>query len=71
MDCYTTLPGVQLYTACVLGEYEGKKTYCNHAALCLETQGFPNAPNCPQYPSTTLKAGETYHEITAYKFSVK
>ena len=71
MDCYTTLPGVQLYTACATGGFVGKKAYVNHCALCLETQGYPNSPNCPQYPSTILKAGETYQEITVYKFSVK
>ena len=71
MDCYTTLPGVQLYTACKTGGFVGKKAYENHCALCLETQFFPNSPNCPSYPSALLKAGETYHEITAYKFSVK
>ena len=73
MDCYTTLPGVQLYTACSTGSFtgKGKKQYGNHCALCLETQGYPNSPNCPEYPSTTLKAGELYHEITAYRFSVK
>ncbi len=71
MSCYTTLPGLQLYTACALGSFKGKKLYTNYAALCLEAQDFPNAPNCPQYPSTLLKAGETYHEITSYKFSVK
>jgi aldose 1-epimerase len=71
MDCYTSLPAVQLYTACALDSFDGKKKYGKYCALCLETQGFPNAPNCPEYPSTLLKAGETYHEITAYKFSVK
>lgn len=70
MDCYTTLPGVQLYTACGTGGFKGKKDYVNHCALCLETQGYPNSPNCPEYPSTVLKAGETYHEVTVYKFSV-
>lgn len=70
MDCYTTLPGVQLYTACATGGYKGKKDYVNHCALCLETQGYPNSPNCPQYPSTVLKAGEKYDETTVYKFSV-
>ena len=69
MDCYTTLPGVQLYTANGTGGFRGKKTYVNYCALCLETQGYPNAPNCPEYPSTILKAGETYHERTVYKFS--
>ena len=75
MDCYTTLPGVQLYTACSTGTFQGRgkkrQPYVNHCALCLETQGYPNSPNLPQFPTTTLKAGETYHEITAYRFSVK
>lgn len=71
MDCYTTLPGIQLYTACALDHFDGKKQYGKYCALCLETQGYPNSPNCPQYPSTLLKAGETYQEITTYKFSVK
>ena len=74
MDCYTTLPGVQLYTACYTGSFQGKgkkRKYVDYCALCLETQAYPNSPNCPQYPSATLKAGELYHEITAYRFSVK
>lgn len=71
MDCYTTLPGVQLYTACATGGFQGKKNYVNYCALCLETQGYPNAPNCPEYPSTQLRAGEEYHEVTVYQFSVK
>lgn len=70
MDCYTTLPGVQLYTACHM-ELKGKKDYGDHCSLCLETQGYPNSPNCPEYPTTVLKAGETYRETTVYKFSVK
>jgi len=69
MDCYTTLCGVQLFTACKT-KFSGKKEYVNHCGLCLETQGYPNSPRCPQYPTTTLKAGETYHEVTVYKFSV-
>jgi len=71
MDCYTTLPGVQLYTACSTGGFKGKKKYVDHCALCLETQGYPNSPNCPEYPSTVLKAGEEYCEITVYRFSAR
>lgn len=70
MECYTTQPSVQLYTACGMGVFKGKKTYENHCALCLETQRYPNSPNCPEYPSATLKAGDIYHETTVYKFSV-
>ncbi len=71
MECYTTLCGVQLYTSNTVAGTLGKKLYPDYAALCLETQGYPNSPNCPQYPSTTLKAGEKYHTQTVYKFSVR
>jgi len=71
MSVYTTLPAIQVYTANSTGGFVGKKAYINHCAVCLETQGFPNSPNCPQYPSSVLKAGEIYHEITSYKFSTR
>ncbi len=70
MDCFTTLYGVQLYTANKTGGFQGKKSYVTHCALCLETQGYPNSPNCPNYPSTILKAGEQYCERTVYQFKV-
>lgn len=71
MECLTTLPGVQLYTSNTLKGMVGKKEYPNYAALCLETQCYPNSPNCPDYPTTTLKAGEEYITKTVYRFSVK
>ena len=69
MDCFTTLPGVQLYTANGMNGFHGKKTYAGHCAVCLETQFFPNAPNCPAYPSALLRAGEKYAHTTLYQFS--
>ena len=39
--------------------------------FCLETQHYPCSPNFPDFPSTVLKAGETYHERTTYGFSAK
>lgn len=72
MECWTTLPGVQLYTTNLgKGTFAGKKLYPAHAALCLETQCYPNSPNCPDYPTTTLKAGDEYITQTVYKFRVK
>ena len=71
MDCYTDQPGVQLYTSNTMKGTVGKKVYENYCALCLETQGYPNSPNCPAYPSTVLKAGEPYRTTTIYKFSVQ
>ena len=39
-------------------------------AICLETQGFPDAPNQEHFPSTLLKKGEHYHNKTQFKFSI-
>lgn len=36
--------------------------------LALETQHYPNTPNRPDFPSVTLKPGETYKTVTEYRF---
>ncbi|HEV2417451.1 MAG TPA: aldose epimerase family protein [Terriglobia bacterium] len=72
LECYTTEPGVQFYTANFLnGAIRGKdgKTYGYRSAFTLETQHFPDSPNQPKFPSTELKPGETYHQTTVFKFS--
>ena len=74
MDVYTTEPGVQFYSSNGLdGSITGKRghTYAAHAALCLETQHFPDSPNQPKFPSTILRPGQTYHSTTAYRFSTR
>jgi aldose 1-epimerase len=35
----------------------------------LETQDFPDAPNQPDFPSTVLRPGEEYQEVTVHRFS--
>lgn len=74
MEVYTTQPGVQLYTGnWMTGHFEGKpgQRYPERAALCLETQHFPDSPNRPEYPSTLLRPGETFASTTIYKFNVE
>jgi aldose 1-epimerase len=74
MDTYTTEPGVQLYTGnWMTDKLTGKNGlhYPGRAALCLETQHFPDSPNKPEYPSTVLRPGETFESQTVYIFSVK
>ncbi len=73
MKVYTTEPSVQLYTSNFLdGTLLGKskQPYNKHAALCLETQQFPNAPNEKKFPSPVLKANEKYSSTTIYQFLV-
>ncbi|MEO0424634.1 MAG: aldose epimerase family protein [Pseudomonadota bacterium] len=60
----TTQPGVQLYTGDGLsGAFHPRQ------GLCLETQGFPDAPNQAQFPTARLAAGEGYRHTTVYEFS--
>ncbi|MEZ0487712.1 aldose epimerase family protein [Fibrella aquatica] len=74
MEVYTTEPGVQLYTANHLnGRIRGPEgvAYTRRFALCLETQHFPDSPNHPNFPTTTLRPGATYLSTTVYAFKVR
>lgn len=74
LEVYTTEPGLQFYGGNFLnGQDIGKdaKPYKFRSAFCLETQHYPDSPNQAAFPSTVLKAGETYHHVCVYKFSVK
>jgi aldose 1-epimerase len=70
MEVYTTQPGVQLYTAKGLSNQlrAGGVAYGPYHGLCLETQHFPDAPNRPPFPTTLLRPGETFHQVTIHKF---
>ena len=72
MEVYTTESGLQFYTANHIDNMDGKDGayYGKYPAFCLETQNFPNAPNRPDFPSSLLKADETYQSKTIYKFGV-
>jgi aldose 1-epimerase len=75
MEVFTTEPGVQFYSGNFLDgtltNTKGGQKYVQHAALCLETQHFPDSPNQPTFPTTILKPGEKYSHTALYKFSVK
>lgn len=69
LECRTTQPGLQLYTANYLDGSSGKAgaTYGPRSAFCLETQAWPDAIHHPNFPSVVLKAGEEYHHTTSYR----
>ncbi len=68
----TTLPGAQIYTANYLDGRLGKygQHYYARDAVCIETQNLPDAIHLEENPTTILKKGETYNEMTSYKFEV-
>ena len=74
VEAWTTEPGIQVYTGNFLGGTppgKGGKIYEPRFAVCLETQHFPDSPNHPDFPTTTLAPGKEFHSTTIYKFSVK
>lgn len=72
MEVFTTMPGVQFYTANYLHSAHGKSgaPYAPRMAFCLETQHFPNAVHCPAFPTPILRKGEMHRERTQYRFFV-
>jgi aldose 1-epimerase len=70
LEVYTMEPGLQFYSGNFLDgtiKSSNGKALNKHAALCLETQHFPDSPNQPSFPTTILKPGEKYHTVTRYK----
>nr|CAD1825209.1 unnamed protein product [Ananas comosus var. bracteatus] len=71
VELWANQPGVQFYTANFLDNVKGKggHVYGKHDALCLETQGFPDAVNHPNFPSQIVNPGEVYKHDMLFKFS--
>ena len=72
LHVWTDQPGVQFYsgnflTGTLVGI--GGNTYRQGAGYTFETQHFPNSPNQPNFPSTELKAGQTFNSTTIFAFS--
>ena len=64
-------PGIQCYTGNFLnGTAVGKKgiKYQKRTGICLETQRYPDSPNKPEWPTTTLRPDETYQTVTIFEF---
>lgn len=74
LSVLTTEPGLFLYTANFLDTghaMKGGVTYPLRAGVALETGHFPDSPNQPHFPRTTLMPGETFESRTVFAFSVR
>lgn len=65
-------PGVQIYTGnwldgCPLNK--SGRSYSDYDGVAVEMQGFPDAPNRPEFPSQLLRPGETYERKITYSFA--
>jgi aldose 1-epimerase len=74
LEVATTEPGVQFYAGNFLdGTLTGKqgRVYQKRFGFCLETQHYPDSPNKPDFPTTTLRPGQTYRSRTVWTFSTQ
>jgi aldose 1-epimerase len=71
VECWTTEPAVHFSCARNLSKLPGKNggIYQPYQGFVLETQHFSDSPNQPDFPSTILRPGQTYHQLTIYKFT--
>ncbi len=74
LEVHTTQPGIQFYAGNMMPPEipgRGGQVYKWRGGLCLETQHFPDSPNQPEFPSSVLRPGEKYHEVTVFKFDAE
>mgnify|MGYP002519272889 CR=1 FL=1 len=73
MEVWTDAPCMQVYSGNGLPNVSGKRgaQYGPQVGFCLETQQFPDAPNCAAFPSAVLYAGEVKTYRTEYRFIKK
>lgn len=73
LEVHTTAPGLQFYSGNYLGDVVGRGglLYPQWGGFCLEPQHFPNAPNCPSFPSAILRPGAVYESRSTYRFTAQ
>lgn len=72
MEVWTTEPGLQFYAGHKLADNApglGGRRYGPHSGFCMEPQIWPDSPNRAYFPQAVLQPGETYRQITEYRFS--
>lgn len=75
MEVWSTEPALQFYSGLLPqeplagGPGKGGRTYLQQQGLCFEPQGYPNAPNCPAFPSAVYEPGQRRAGRTVYRFS--
>lgn len=76
MTFSTTQPALQFYAGNHVAEDaapagKGGVRYPKRGGFCLESQHYPCSPNFPDFPTTLLRPGEEYREITEYRFGTR
>ncbi|KAA1188415.1 galactose mutarotase [Pseudohalioglobus sediminis] len=64
MLLHTTQPTLHVYSSGTLGE-----PFARYGAICLEAQGYSDAPNQSNFPSAEIHPGEVYCHTTSLSFN--
>lgn len=77
MEVWSTEPALQFYSGLRPQEAlpgppgKGGRTYFQQMGLCFEPEGYPNAPNCPAFPSAVCAPGKGRGGSTVYRFGTE
>ncbi|XP_027333562.1 aldose 1-epimerase-like [Abrus precatorius] len=71
LELWSNQVGLQFYTSVMLKDIKGKDgaIYHKHAGIVMETQGFPDSVNHPNFPSQVVNPGEIYKHYMLYRFT--
>lgn len=71
MEVWTTEPALQVYDGfkvdVPVAGLDGVR-YGANSGICLEPQHVPDSPNLPHFPSTVLRPGDVYRQVSEYRF---
>jgi aldose 1-epimerase len=72
LEIWSSEPGIQFFDGTTMRALPGRggAMYGPYSGLCLEPQRFPDSPNQQGFTDCTLRPGETYRQITEYRFEV-
>lgn len=71
MELWTTQTGLHLYDGYKLASHQkgsDGRLFGPNSGLCLEAQNWPDSPRRTGFPSAQLSVGDTYRQITEYRF---
>ncbi|MDQ3059658.1 MAG: galactose mutarotase [Pseudomonadota bacterium] len=77
MEVWSTEPALQFYSGLRPEQAlpgppgKGGRTYFQQMGLCFEPEGYPNAPNCPAFPSAVCEPGKKRSGRTIYRFGAE
>lgn len=74
LEIFTDQPSVQVYNGYFMDGSDcghGGVPYFANAGIAIEPQGFPDAPNRPEFPSIAVDPEHSYRQRTEYVFKMR